>query len=65
MLQYHARDPTARLLAIDHMPEHKFRKLIPAHLRERIIYYACDLEKLTEKKYSSILRRMQTQYHSN
>ena len=42
-LSSHARDPTARLLAIDHMPEHKFRKLIPAHLRDRIIYHRCDL----------------------
>ena len=53
---YHTCDPTAQLLAIDHMPEHKFHKLIPAHLCKCIIYYRCDLEKLMEKKYSSILR---------
>ena len=28
----------------------------PAHLRDRTIYYRCDLETLSEKKYSSILR---------
>ena len=57
MLQYHAHDLTTQLLTIDHMPEHKFRKLIPTHLRDPMIYYRCNLETLSEKKCSSILQR--------
>ena len=56
-LRYHALDPQAKLLAIDHMPKPLFKSLLPPELRERIIYYRCDMAKISPSKYRRILRQ--------
>jgi hypothetical protein len=56
-LQYHALDPQAKLLTINHMPKPLFKSLLPPELRERIIYYRCDMAKISPSKYRRILRQ--------
>ena len=60
-LQYHALDPTAKLLAIDNLSPTKFRRLLPPHLRNssRIHYVQRDLTDISPTAYANILHKWQ------